>query len=425
VDSGIFHSCAIVSSVDQKTEVKCWGLNNQGQLGLGDTKNRGDRELTMGLSLPSVDLGTDEKVIDVVVSKANSTGLGYSCALFLSGKVKCWGNNRFGQLGIGDLKNRGEAPAQMGKELPFIDFGGDKVAQISVGYVHTCALFLTGKVKCWGLNNVGQLGQGNQINVGEGLGQLAALKPINFGTDEKVIQIASAFHDNCAVFESGRVKCWGYNLAGSAGLGDRVSRGISESQMGSSLPFIDLGVTDKVRSVSLGMSVSCVLLDTTDWSHQLKCWGEPDNGQLGLGMIRSRGGAANEMGASLPYVNLGLNEKIKSISLSASHACALTESGVSKCWGRNQSGELGVGDAISRGTSLEQMGEKLPFTLLNSKVSQLVAGYTFSCGIIEGLKLLKCWGNNSAGSLGYGDLTLRGTSLETMGDNLEYVDLGD
>ena len=48
------HTCAIL---DNDT-VKCWGRNNEGQLGLDDTNHRGDGPNEMGNSLTAVDLGT-------------------------------------------------------------------------------------------------------------------------------------------------------------------------------------------------------------------------------------------------------------------------------------------------------------------------------------------------------------------------------
>jgi len=102
---------------------------------------------------------------------------------------------------------------------------------VVAGCDHTCALLQNGDVKCWGLNNFGQLGIGNKVNqstpasvvVGKASGLLAA------GNSE--------FYA-CALLTGGSVKCWGYNSSGQLGLGDTTSRGTSASQMGDNLPFV-------------------------------------------------------------------------------------------------------------------------------------------------------------------------------------------
>ena len=89
-------------------------------------------------------------------------GLGHhhSCALTTSGGVKCWGNNGNGQLGDGTLTDR-TTPVDV-LASPGVPLSG--VAQISVGYLHTCALTTSGGAKCWGRNDYGQLGDGTSTD---------------------------------------------------------------------------------------------------------------------------------------------------------------------------------------------------------------------------------------------------------------------
>ena len=95
--------------------MKCWGVNQYGQLGLGDTENRGDGADEMGDNLPGVDLGTGR------TAKALSVGKYHTCALLDDDSVKCWGSNWYGQLGLGDTENRGDASNQMGNKLPVVN----------------------------------------------------------------------------------------------------------------------------------------------------------------------------------------------------------------------------------------------------------------------------------------------------------------
>ena len=90
--AGDGHTCAVFSDGG----VKCWGLNSDGQLGLGDTFSRGDGTDEMGEHLATVDLEPGWRVIQVAAGGA------HTCALRDTGEVKCWGQGTYGQLGLGD-----------------------------------------------------------------------------------------------------------------------------------------------------------------------------------------------------------------------------------------------------------------------------------------------------------------------------------
>eukprot|EP01083_Nonionella_stella_P121359 364572_1 len=138
---GGWHMCAISSL----NSVKCFGRNDDGPLGYGDTHNRGDSANEMGNHLPEVDLGTDFSVTRIV------SGGYHMCAISILNTVKCWGYNFYGQLGYEDTNNRGDSANEMGNHLPEVYLGTDfHVAQIVVGAYHTCAISVLNTVKCWG-----------------------------------------------------------------------------------------------------------------------------------------------------------------------------------------------------------------------------------------------------------------------------------
>ena len=84
-----YHSCAIlVGGV-----LKCWGLNNYGQLGLGDTIPRGTGGGFGGCTLQAVDMGTGRAVLSVETGGEENEESGHTCALLDNGTVKCWGRN--------------------------------------------------------------------------------------------------------------------------------------------------------------------------------------------------------------------------------------------------------------------------------------------------------------------------------------------
>ncbi|HNM03057.1 MAG TPA: Ig-like domain-containing protein, partial [Leptospiraceae bacterium] len=87
-------------------------------------------------------------------------GNNHACAQLQSGKVKCWGDNSSGQLGIGS-----RIPNVPSPELSYsLDFGSP-VTKITAGSSHNCVLLANGGVKCWGDNSSGQLGYGNHENI--------------------------------------------------------------------------------------------------------------------------------------------------------------------------------------------------------------------------------------------------------------------
>eukprot|EP01083_Nonionella_stella_P223952 797579_1 len=105
IAGGYDHTCALSTG----NEVKCWGYNLHGQLGYGDTNNRGDEANEMGDTLSEIDFGTNFITMQIV------TGNAHTCALSTANKVKCFGDNMFGQLGYGDTNNRGNEANQMGE----------------------------------------------------------------------------------------------------------------------------------------------------------------------------------------------------------------------------------------------------------------------------------------------------------------------
>ncbi|KAJ1471842.1 regulator of chromosome condensation 1/beta-lactamase-inhibitor protein II [Baffinella frigidus] len=98
ITAGSHHTCAVLDD----GSVKCWGKNEYGQLGYGDTSSRGNGIDEMGDNLPAVDLGSGISAVAVYAFELRT------CAVLDDGSVKCWGKNEYGQLGYGDTSNRGD-----------------------------------------------------------------------------------------------------------------------------------------------------------------------------------------------------------------------------------------------------------------------------------------------------------------------------
>jgi len=197
--------------------------------------------------------------------------------------------NDYGQLGLGSTNVVGSAPGQMGSALPFVDMGTAQTAtQITAGFGHTCALLSSGKIKCWGSNDYGELGQGNTNYAGDGVGPMGnALPFVNLGTGLLASAVSAGASRACALLSSGSVKCWGCVFFGC---------------------WFVLARTDDAR--------------------------ESDNadGELGLGNVVEYGSAAGQMGNALPVVNLGTSQLATRIVTGNKHTCVEVNDGV-KCWG--------------------------------------------------------------------------------------------
>ncbi|CAM9638571.1 unnamed protein product, partial [Hapterophycus canaliculatus] len=262
-------------------DVQCWGDNSGGQLGLGDSLNRGDEAGEMGDQLPFVDLGTGVTVSSLAV------GSRHACAVIENGFVKCWGNNNGGQLGYEDQTPRGagivsDGVGAMGDSLPVVDLGTDQRAiAVGAGFFHSCALLYSGDVKCWGFGESGQLGQGSNESIGHAPDTMGDnLAPVDLGTGRTAVAVALGGAHTCAVLDDESIKCWGLNTLGVLGLGDTITRGVGAGEMGDNLPEVPLtfgaGLGEAVSNVFAGMSHSCV--SGTEGS--LACFGYNDVGQV-------------------------------------------------------------------------------------------------------------------------------------------------
>lgn len=178
------------------------------------------------------------------------------------------------------------------------------------GTDHTCAIRGDGKVKCWGRNNLGQLGGGTspQTSVAQTVPNLADARYLAAGNSH-----------SCAVRTNGQIRCWGNNGAGQLG------GGVKNVYSG---PMDVAGVFGAV-AVAAGESHTCALLD----DGTVLCWGANERGQLGNGN--------NE--PSLAPVRVSGISTATAIIAGTGHTCVLVENGEVRCWGRNDQGQLGNG----------------------------------------------------------------------------------
>jgi alpha-tubulin suppressor-like RCC1 family protein len=132
--------------------------------------------------------------------------------------------------------------------------------------------------------------------------------------------------------------------------------------MGDALAPVNLGAGKTAAAISATGSHTCALLN----DGTIKCWGSNDSGQLGQGDAEDRGDEPREMGDALAPVDVGAGKIATSVSAAGGYTCALLNDGCAKCWGRNERGQLGLGDRANRGDEPGEMGDALPAVKLFS-----------------------------------------------------------
>ena len=370
VTAGNHHTCARLND----GSVKCWGRNNQGQLGLAElTLMLGDEPGEMGDKLPRVDLGEGRTAVKI------DAGYEHTCAILDDGNVTCWGDDTYGALGL-----------ESGSKVVKLGSGKSAVA-IGAGVNHTCAILNDGQVLCWGRNDDLQLGAGNPT-----LGEPPRL--VDLGAGESAEAIAAGEAHTCALLKGKTVKCWGKNDVGQLGLGDKQDRPTPSGP-------VNLGADNTAKALVAGTNHTCAVLN----DDSLLCWGSGLFGRLGLG------DTMDQVSPSGP-IDLGNGKVAKEVGAST-HTCVMLHDGVVRCWGYNAYGQLGIGNPSQKNSPADEV------KLGEGKTAVAIAVHNYhSCAILNDGSL-KCWGGNSYGQLGLGDTSNRGDDSGEMGDALLPVKL--
>lgn len=343
ISTGEEHTCALTSAGG----VKCWGNNADGQLGDGSVG--GIRREPVAVNGLGSGVG------------ALAVGFRHACALTEVGGVNCWGYNFSGQLGDGSKTNRLEPVVVIGLDRGVVaitavgsrtcaltDAGAVKcwgyfngvssstpvtmsglesgVVSVSAGYYHNCALIKTssgtGRVKCWGANQYGQLGDGT----GDGSFNHDSNTPVDvIGLDSvDVLAIDAGREHTCVLTATGSVKCWGNNSLGQ--LGDGTASTVIKPA-----PVDVIGLNSGVLGIAAGGYHTCARTSTGT-----QCWGYNGNGQLG-------DGSDNIYVELKPVAVSGLGSEVVAMDAGYLHTCVLTSMGSAQCWGFNTVGQLGDG----------------------------------------------------------------------------------
>lgn len=338
---------SLFCALNVDTTIECLGVDIYGISGTGRSP--------LSYSSRPVNLGQPgEKFRQVVVTTDSS------CALTEGGKVKCWGANQYGQLGLGHRNSILEPTAT-------ITFTGNPSIDKIVGYAHTyCALSSLGNVFCWGRNHDGQVGNGMGWSDAQQSRYYYQPIPYMIPTSELpagVRDIAVGEGHVCAVLETQTIKCWGRALEGQTGHA-------SYSNFNNTPTDIDTSLTN-VTNIYAGSNSTCAVRTITGSSRELLCWGKS----------YANGKATND---HIPAVieTLPLDGELK-VFVGVQAACFI-HAGTTKCWG-----EVGGFTLPSFFSSLTPV--EYP-ELANA--TSISLAYTRTGCATNATSGVKCWGDN-------------------------------
>ena len=280
----------------------------------------------------------------------------HTCVVLHNGKVKCWGDNTYGQLGVEGIENS-STPVEVAS------FGNNRYAvEIAAGRFHNCALLNDSSISCWGHNGFGSLG----------VAGVAGFLPRNID-DNSFTGVGAGGFNSCALTANGSTLCWGRNSSKQTGVQSTSS--VIATPTALDLPqgvsgFIDLDV---------GNNHTCALTRLGDsW-----CWGSNSDGQLGNGVT-------NSWSAPVSSYVLHSQQKVINVNAGGDHSCILTTHNTVVCWGRNDFGQVADG-AVNT--------DSVPNYLEETEMLEIAAGISHSCAI-DSSRNIWCWGDNEMGQIG-------------------------
>lgn len=328
-------------------------------------------------------------------------GKGHTCALLVGGHVRCWGRNDLGQLGLAEAQDHSEDPPHT---LGPVELEGEAVA-LSAGADHTCARMADETVQCWGNNASGQLGLGHTSAVGDTEHPGPAVSRVEL---TRVQQIAAGGNTTCALTDSGEVHCWGENLDGQLGLGNTDPAAVPTP--------VPLGQVARHLTVS-GRHV-CAALDNGD----ILCWGYNAEGELGIGPspedwgdLGNWGDESGELasgGAAIDFESPF--DVVTSLAAGGRRTCVLFEGPRQRCWGYNGDGGLGanrIGYIGDDPTPATEWG----YFIWESAPLEIAVGNGHQCTRLQANEL-RCWGVNDKGQLGVAHTMVVGDTLGSLAD---------
>lgn len=292
-----------------------------------------------------------ERCVEKAGITSFSAGYRHTCRVE-DGELSCWGENRAGQLGVGDSQER-MSPTRVGDDSSWLE--------VAASEEHTCAISSPGRLYCWGNNRSGQLGTKDSA---------PQTTPRRVGSYDDFVRVFCGGDSTCALRSGGALYCWGATGQLLAGSGDVATPVVVDEP-------IEVVNGTMFREVALGGLHACGVRQ----DRALVCWGQNGDGQLGIGM------AAESV--RLPAQVMG--ERWEHVAASQHHTCGIRD-GTLLCWGRGDSGELGIPNRRRVAFLPQRVGDGNEWNVVD-------AGGSHSCAINDAKRLF-CWGRNVEGQLG-------------------------
>ena len=262
-------------------------------------------------------LGPGTPVVLQVSPVRLALGQEHACAV-VAGALSCWGLDDDGQLGT--------PPAVVGVgQGAFSVTGATSWTVPAAGERHSCGLDASGRIWCWGANDIGQLGAGDQT---------PSATPRAVALPTVALDVRTLFGHTCAVLADATLWCWGANAEGQLGQGDQYP-GHDQA-----LP-VRVGTNSDWTFVATGQGHGCGIRAPGT----LFCWGRNSDGELGQG-------STQDIELRSP-TQVGTDSDWVEVACGQNHTCARKTDGRLFCWGSMASGALGVGDFVEHDSPTE------------------------------------------------------------------------
>jgi RHS repeat-associated protein len=355
LSAGIDHSLALLTN----GTVMAWGNNVWGQLGDNTQTNRLTPVPVSGLPSPQ----TSEVV-------AVAAGEDHSVALMDNGTVRTWGSNEMGQLGNGDPVGYGNR-----RLTPVLVPGLTGVVAIAAGRFHSLAVLSDGTVRAWGLNNLGQVGNGTATNQPRPVVVLDS----NGAALSGIVAIAGGQYHSVGLVSDGTVRAWGLNGSGQLGNGTTSNqlRAVPVSNL-ANVVAVAAGARHTVALRADGIALA---------------WGDNTFGQLGDGATPVGG-----LRQLTPVVVVNATNLV-AVAAGGNHSLGLKSDGTVWVWGSDSAGQLGDGGGVG-----DKRSRPIPIGNLGGIVTAIAAGEAHSLVTLIAARdgEARATGENASGQLGNG-----------------------
>jgi alpha-tubulin suppressor-like RCC1 family protein len=235
---------------------------------------------------------------------------------------------------------------------------------LSLGYNHSFAIKTDGSLWAWGANDFGQLGNGPGANQKENA-------PVRIGTETNWAAISIGAAHTLAIKNDGTLWAWGRNYVGQLGTGNITNQNSP----------VQIGTETDWMTVAAGYTTCSFAIKTNG---SLWAWGENNYGQLGIG---------DDSEYETSPVRVGTDTDWSSLSSGRNYTLAIKTNGSLWAWGRNNDGQLGIGNYTNQDSPV-QTGTETDW------INVLAGGYHVIAKKSE--NSLWAWGYNWFGQLGDG-----------------------